>query len=118
MFDYSNIRRMNQPLHRFKAEFFKALARPTRLVILEHLRSGEKCVQDLQQSIGCEQAHISQHLSVLRTKHIVDGRKAGTTVYYRVRDPLIFELLDVARAIFTNQLTSTKDLLLELQDTS
>lgn len=109
---------MNQPLHRFKADFFKALAHPTRLVILEHLRNGEQSVSDLQQAIGCEQAHISQHLGILRGKHIVDARKDGTTAYYRVCDPMLFELLDVARTIFTNQLTTTQDMLLELQDTS
>lgn len=109
---------MNQTVHRFKADFFKALAHPVRLVILEHLQAGEQCVNDLQQFIGCEQALISQHLSILRARHIVESRKKGTTVYYRVRDPLLFELLNTARTIFTNQLTTTQALLIELQDTS
>lgn len=105
---------MHQPLHRFKADFFKALGHPARLVILEQLRHGEKCVNDLQVVLDLDQSSVSQQLAVLRNKQIVDARKDGTTVYYRVRDPLIFQLLDVAQAIFNNHLISTQELLQQL----
>ncbi|RMD75745.1 MAG: ArsR family transcriptional regulator, partial [Chloroflexi bacterium] len=75
------------PLYRFKAEFFKALGHPTRLAILDQLRAGERSVQELQQALAIEQSSVSQQLAVLRNKNIVDSRKEGTTVYYRVRDP-------------------------------
>lgn len=107
---------MHQPLHQFKAEFFKALAHPARLVILEQLRSGEKCVTDLQAVLNLEQSRVSQHLALLRHRHIVDMRKEGTMIYYRVHSPLIFSLLDVARTIFQHQLTTTQGLLMQLQD--
>jgi ArsR family transcriptional regulator len=105
---------MNQPLHRFKAEFFKALGHPVRLVILEQLRVSERSVQELQFTLDMDQSSVSQQLAVLRNKNIVDSRKEGTTVYYRVRDAMIFQLLDVARAIFNNHLIDTQSMLAQL----
>lgn len=107
---------MNQPLHRFKAEFFKALGHPARLVILEQIRAEEKNVQDLQLILQMDQASVSQQLAVLRNKNIVETRKEGTTVYYRVRDPMVFELLDVAQAIFNNHLIDTQVMLAQLNE--
>lgn len=107
---------MDQPYHRFKAEFFKALGHPARLVILEQVRTGEKSVQELQVVLGIDQSSVSQQLAVLRNKHIVDPRKEGTTVYYRARDPMIFQLLDIAKEIFNNQLIDTQTMLVQLND--
>src|SRR3954447_7199577 len=94
----------SQPLQRFKAEFFKALAHPTRIRILEALRDGERTVSELQELLGIDGSGVSQQLAVLRARNIVDGRKSGLSVRYQVRDPEIFRLLDVAREIFNNQL--------------
>jgi DNA-binding transcriptional ArsR family regulator len=105
---------MNQPLHRFKAEFFKALAHPVRLVILDQLRSGERSVQELQLVLAMDQSSVSQQLAVLRNKNILDTRKEGTTVYYRVRDQTVFQLLDVAREVFNNHLIDTQSMLSQL----
>jgi len=105
---------MNQPLHRFKAEFFKTLGHPARLAIIDHLRDGEKSVNELQVLIDADQSTVSQQLAKLRGANIVDSRKVGTTVYYTVRDPMIFKLLDVAREIFNNQLVGARDMLQEL----
>ncbi len=91
---------MNQALQRFKAEFFKALAHPTRIRILELLRNGEKSVGELQQEIASEGSTVSQQLAILRMKNVVDTRRVGNVIYYRLRDPLVSELLDVARRIF------------------
>ncbi len=93
-----------QPLHRFKAEFFRALGHPARLRILELLRTGELSVTELQIELEIDASSVSQQLAVLRAKNIVDTRRAGTSVYYSVRDPQIFQLLDVARDIFNNHL--------------
>jgi DNA-binding transcriptional ArsR family regulator len=101
-------------LQAFKAEFFKALAHPVRIHILELLRSGERSVQDLQGALGLDQSTVSQQLAVLRAKNIVRARKEGTTVRYAVVDPLIGDLLDVARGIFNRQLIGTQVLLREL----
>lgn len=91
---------MNQSLQSFKAEFFKALAHPTRIRILELLRHGEKSVGELQQGMASDGSTVSQQLAILRMKNVVDTRKAGNVIYYRLRDPLVSDLLDVARRIF------------------
>lgn len=102
-------------LQSFKAEFFRALAHPVRIEILEVLLQGEHSVQELQEVLGLEQPVVSQQLAVLRTKNIVSGRKEGASVRYVVRDPLIADLLKVARQIFNNHLVGTQGLLRELQ---
>ena len=88
----------------FKAEFFKALSSPVRITILDLLRDGEKTVNDLTACFKIEQAAISQHLAVLRTKRLVKNRKEKNNVYYSITDPAIFELLDDAARIFKNNL--------------
>jgi DNA-binding transcriptional ArsR family regulator len=107
---------MQDALRIFKADFFKALSHPARIKILELLREGELSVTELQDGLGIESSSVSQHLFVLRHKTIVDSRKAGTTVFYRVRDPEVFELLDVARRIFNNQLLDTRTTLEQLEE--
>ena len=102
-------------LQSFKAEFFKALAHPIRIRILEILRADERSVQELQIRLDVDQSTVSQQLAVLRTKNIVAARKEGTTVRYEVRDPLVGDLLDVARRIFNNQLAGTQTMLRELR---
>jgi DNA-binding transcriptional ArsR family regulator len=91
---------MTQQLQDFKAEFFKALAHPTRIRILELLKDGEKSVSELQLALASEGSTASQQLAILRMKNLVDTRKSGNLIYYRLRDPRINELLAVARQIF------------------
>ena len=107
---------MDTALRRFKSEFFKALAHPGRIQIIECLRTGEKTVSDIQAFLVDEPASASQHLALLRAKGIVIGRKSGTSVYYRIRDPKIFDLLDVAREIFNGHLIDTQVMLSQLAD--
>jgi len=99
----------------FKAEFFKALAHPIRIRLLEVLRHGERSVQELQGALELDQSTVSQQLAVLRAKHVVTARKEGTTVRYAVRDARVGDLLDVARAIFNAQLAGTQTMLRELK---
>ena len=107
---------MQDSLRIFKADFFKALAHPARIKILELLRAGELSVTELQEGLQIDPSGVSQHLSILRHKNIVESRKAGTTVFYRVRDAEVFELLDVARRIFNNQLINTRSTLEQLEE--
>ena len=104
-----------EELQAFKAAFFRALAHPVRIRILEILIGGEQNVQELQAALGVEQPVVSQQLAVLRSSNIVAGRKEGASVRYSVRDPLIGELLNTARGIFNNHLVSTQDMLRQLQ---
>src|SRR6187399_420610 len=94
-------------LQTFKAAFFRALAHPVRIRILEILVAGERSVQQLQEALGLGQSVVSQQLSVLRTSNIVSTRKEGVSVRYALRDPLLADLLAVARQIFVNHLVGT-----------
>ena len=102
-------------LQAFKARFFKALAHPTRIRILEILVRESRTVYELQDALALDQPSVSQQLAVLRNQGVVTAEKEGLAVRYTLRDPLISELLQVARRIFNNHLVSTRGLLLELQ---
>src|ERR1051325_6471044 len=91
---------MQDSLRQFKAEFFQALAHPTRIAIVEQLRNGELSAGALIERLGIEQANASQHLAVLRAKNVLVNRKAGNQVFYSGRDPLIIEVLDIMRQYF------------------
>ena len=106
---------MPETLRRFKAEFFQALAHPTRIAIVELLREGELSAGALIERLGVEQANASQHLTILRTKHIVVNRKAGNQVFYSVRDRLILEVLDVMKRYFYAQLAEGQAMLDEIK---
>jgi ArsR family transcriptional regulator len=80
------------------------LSHPTRIRILDALREGEMTVGDLQEKLSVEQSTVSQHLSALRSKDLVQGRREGTSVWYMVPDPEIWQLLDIARDIYERQL--------------
>ena len=87
-------------LQAFKAELFKALAHPARIRILELLREGEKSVTEMQLALSAEGSTVSQQLAILRMKNLVDTRKEGNVIFYRLRDRQVNKLLDVARQIF------------------
>lgn len=105
---------MTSPLRAFKAQVFQALAHPTRIAIVEALRDGEVSAGTLMAQLGVEQANLSQHLTVLRTKQIVVGRKVGNQVYYTLRDPALIQVLDLLRQYVSAQLQQTAAMLDEL----
>jgi DNA-binding transcriptional ArsR family regulator len=77
------------------AEFFGAFAVPMRLKILNALRGGERNVGDLTAEFGCSQANVSKHLSVLAQKGLIAKTLRGTSAYYRIVDPRIYQLCDL-----------------------
>ena len=74
------------------AEYFSILSEPMRLRILNLLRDGEKCVQDLVEVTETSQANVSKHLKLMLQAGILSRRSKGTSAYYKVEDPLIFDL--------------------------
>jgi len=105
---------MRQQLSEFKAGFFKALAHPLRISILDALRDGELTVNEISQRFDVEQANASQQLAVLRNRNIVVTRKEGANVYYSVSDKSIFKLLDAAKEIFNHHLVGVRSMLEEI----
>jgi len=105
---------MSDVLRRFKSEIFQGLANPTRIAMVELLQEGELPAGKLIEKLGIEQANASQHLAVLRAKHIVMSRKIGNQVYYSIRDHALIEVLDILRRYFYAQLNTTVNMLKEV----
>src|SRR5512143_2377551 len=81
-----------------QAQLLKAISHPTRLAILEILRDGEQCVCHMEATLGIRQASISQQLMILREAGLVDFRRDGLNIYYRVVNRRVLRLLDAAYA--------------------
>jgi ArsR family transcriptional regulator len=102
-------------VHEIKANLFKVLGHPARVRILELLRSGERSVGALQSELGLDSGGTSQHLAALRRIGLVESRRDGTSVYYRVDDEHVFELLEAGRAIIGRRLAEQQSILHELE---
>lgn len=106
-----------RPVHEVKARLFRVLGHPARVRILELLRDGERSVGALQAELGLDSGSTSQHLAALRGVGVVESRREGTSVFYRVDDEHVFELLEAGRAISARNLTEQQSILRELQAT-
>ena len=106
---------MQDTLRAYKASIFHALAHPTRIAIIEVLRSGELSTRAIQERLGIEQANLSQHLAILRGRQIVLNRKGGNQVFYSLRNPVLSEVLDIMRRYFQANLTEAVQMLGEIE---
>ncbi len=98
-------------LRELKADFFKSLAHPLRIHILELLRDGPVKVGTLQAMIGVPASSLSQQLTFLRTRDIVNAERQGNVVRYAVAEPGVLQLLDDARAILAAHVSEQAGLL-------
>jgi ArsR family transcriptional regulator len=85
--------------YRLHAELCKVLTDPKRLMLLDALRRGEQSVTQLADVIGVALPNASQHLAVMRGAGLVDGRRAGTTIFYRLAEPTIADACDIIHRI-------------------
>jgi DNA-binding transcriptional ArsR family regulator len=102
---------LQSPVYTLKAEFFRTLGHPTRVRLLQALRAGEQTVGALQTAVELDSSGTSQHLAALRKQGLVTSRREGRSVYYRVKDPRVFELLELAKRILTAGLEDNRALL-------
>jgi ArsR family transcriptional regulator len=98
------------PVYALKADFFRVLGHPARVRLLQTLRNGELTVGALQEALELESGATSQHLSILRKQGIVESRRDGTNVYYRVSDPRTLELLELVKVIILSTLEGNRAL--------
>ena len=105
----------NMLLQEYKASVFQALAHPTRIAILEVLREGEMPAGAIQERLGVEQANVSQHLAILRSRKIVNSRKQGNQVFYSLRNKVLIKVLDLMRQYFQAHLNESVQMLGEIQ---
>ena len=106
----------SDPVYVVKAQLFRVLGHPVRIRILELLGDGERTVGDLQAQLELDSSGTSQHLGALRQLGLLEARREGTSVYYRIKDPRVSQLLTVARQILTSALSDSQALLSELRD--
>lgn len=106
---------MQEALRTYKASIFQALGHPTRIAILEVLRDRELSARAIQEKLGIEQANLSQHLAILRSRQIVLNRKNGNQVFYSIRNPVLVEVLDIMRLYCQTSLTEAIQMLGEAE---
>ncbi len=89
------------------ADICKTLANPWRLRLIHALRRGERSVAELVRELGAPKANVSQHLALMRAKGVVESRREGAYVYYRLADPRIVEAFRLMRNVLRARLRRT-----------
>lgn len=93
--------------YRLHADLCKVLTDPKRLMILDALRGDDRSVGELAETLGIALPNASQHLAVLRNAGLVEGRRTGTTIVYRLAEPTIVEACDIVQRIVQRRLGLT-----------
>ena len=96
---------------KIKADFFKALAHPVRLQVIEYLKDGEASVGKLAQELGVEQSSLSRHLAVLRDLGVLEARQEKKSVYYTLHDHDIFKVLRPIAELLRKKLRHSEKIL-------
>ena len=104
----------SDPVYVAKAQLFRVLGHPVRIRMLELLSDGERSVGELQAELSLDSSSASQHLAALRQQGVLRSRRAGTSVYYGLRDPRVSQLLAVAKQILSSALSDSQTLLSDL----
>ncbi len=97
-------------MFKLKAELCKTFADAKRLAIIHELRSGEKLVGELAQTLQVPHAVASRHLALLRNRGVVRPRREGTSVYYSLTDPKIVAACDIIHEVLLNSLNKNREL--------
>ena len=91
-----------KPNYEWKAKVIKAMAHPSRLAMIDELAQGEKCVCELQKIVGADITTVSKHLSLMKRAGLVEDRREGLWVYYRLKVPCILRFFDCIDAVREN----------------
>ena len=94
----------NNLLIEAKADLLKALAHPTRLWMVEKLSEGERCVCRFTEEIDSDFSTISKHLSILKQAGIVEDRKQGKQVFYKLKVPCILNFMNCIESIIKTRM--------------
>ena len=86
-----------------RVKVLKAMAHPSRLAMLEALANGEKCVCELQKLVGSDISTVSKHLSLMKMAGLVEDRKEGLWVHYRLRVPCVLQFMHCIEAVLEGE---------------
>jgi ArsR family transcriptional regulator len=103
-----------QLLFEKQAEIVKAIAHPLRIAILDFLKDGEQCVCDVAEHVGSERSNVSRHLSVMVSAGVLEYRKEGLKVIYRLKTPCILDFFSCVTACLKQQAKENEKLLKSL----
>jgi ArsR family transcriptional regulator, virulence genes transcriptional regulator len=103
-------------IYEMQADACLALANPKRLQILNILKDGEMSVARMTGEMGINKANLSQHLAVLRQKNMLETRRQGTTIYYKISNPKITEACMIMRGVLIEMLKEKVKLSKRLKD--
>jgi len=95
---------MEDQIYTYHAEMCKVFSHPKRLELINVLRDKEMSVGELSQGLGLALGNLSQHLAMMRGRHILTSRKEGNVVYYRIANPRLLEAFDLLREILFEQI--------------
>jgi ArsR family transcriptional regulator len=95
---------MEEQIYAYHAEMCKVFSHPKRLELINLLRDGEMSAGELGGRLGLAPANLSQHLTMMRERHILVSRKEGNVVYYRIANPRLIEAFDLLREILFEQI--------------
>ena len=98
--------RQTQRLYRLQAEVIQAAGHPIRLAIIDFLADGEQCVCDIAEHVGAKRSNVSRHLAVMLNASVVDCRKDGLRVLYKLRTPCIRKFLGCVTQVLKERLDS------------
>ena len=103
-----------QLLFEKQAEVAKAIAHPLRIAIIDFLKDGQQCVCDIAEHIGSERSNVSRHLSVMVKAGVLEYRKEGLKVIYKLKTPCILDFFSCVTRILRQQARDNQKLLAAL----
>ena len=95
---------MEDQIYQYHAEMCQVFSHPKRLEVINVLRDGEMTVTELSQKLGLTIGNLSQHLSMMKERHILQSRKEGNMVYYRILNPKLIRCFDIMREMIFDQI--------------
>ncbi len=96
-------------IYETRAEIIKAMAHPSRLFIVDQLKNGEHCVCELTELIGADTSTVSKHLSVLKNAGIIEDRKEGLKVYYRLKCVCVLDFFSCVEKVLKISIHEQRD---------
>ena len=102
---------MEDQIYTYHAEMCQVFSHPKRLEVINILREGEMTVTELAGKLGLTVGNLSQHLSMMKARHILLSRKDGNMVYYRIANPKLIRCFDMMREMLFEQIRQDAELL-------
>ncbi len=106
---------MDMRIFEMQAAIAKAIAHPVRMAVLEYLRPGEQCVCDIAAAVGTERTNLSKHLTLMTGAGVLDSRKDGLKVMYRVKTPCVLRFMDCIKDCLIEQAKEQREMLAMLE---